>query len=83
MLSKILNELRKAKEPLTKTMLAQRLDIDESALDGMLMTLVHQGLLREYGQEVDLICHAAEAPCSTCSPEHCPMVKFPPIYTLT
>jgi DNA-binding Xre family transcriptional regulator len=46
MLSRILQELRSAERTISKAELAQTLGVDESALDGMLETLVNQGKLR-------------------------------------
>lgn len=47
MLTKILQLLREAQEPLSLTELASQLEIDVSALEGMLEQLVRQGKLRK------------------------------------
>lgn len=47
MLSKILREFKESKGPLNLKELARRLDVQQSALGGMLDTLVRQGKLRE------------------------------------
>ena len=47
MLIAILQALREAHEPLGLAELASRLEIDASALEGMLEQLVHQGKLRK------------------------------------
>jgi hypothetical protein len=47
MLKEILDEFRQAATPLCVTELSQKLDIDSSALEGMLQTLVRSGRLLE------------------------------------
>ena len=51
MLSKILSEFRQTDGPVDLRDLSQRLDIDRSALEGMLETLVRQGKLKEITSE--------------------------------
>ncbi len=51
MLRRILEELRTATEPVNLTELSRKLDVDHSALDGMLLQLVRQGKLREITAE--------------------------------
>jgi DNA-binding MarR family transcriptional regulator len=50
MLTKILEALRDAEQPLGLAELAARLEIDISTLDGMLNELVRQGKLRRTGE---------------------------------
>ena len=47
MLTRILQALRESQAPLSLTELASQLDIDRSALEGMLDQLVRQGKLRK------------------------------------
>jgi hypothetical protein len=47
MLNEILAEFRKTKSPLDLKELSRKLDVEYSALEGMLQTLVRQGKLRE------------------------------------
>jgi len=46
MLSRIMAEIRRAKQPISKTELSKALLIEPSALEGMLEQLVNQGKLR-------------------------------------
>jgi hypothetical protein len=62
MLKRILDELRGAGEPSNLGELSRKLDIDRSALDGMLMQLVRQGKLRELTAEKPECAH-----CSGCA----------------
>ena len=47
MLSEIMKTFRETNEPMYLKELSRRLDVDKSALEGMLTTLVRQGKLRE------------------------------------
>jgi len=59
-LFRILKEFREANVPLNLTELSQRLDIERSALDGMLQLLVREGKLHEVdvGTEICADCHS-------------------------
>jgi Mn-dependent DtxR family transcriptional regulator len=46
MLSRILEEIRGAEQPISKAELSRKLDVDASALEGMLEQLANQGKLR-------------------------------------
>ena len=47
MLSEIMKTFRETSEPMDLKELSRRLDVDRSALEGMLATLVRQGKLRK------------------------------------
>jgi hypothetical protein len=47
MLTEILRAFREADRPIDLNRLSRQLDVESSALEGMLQTLVHQGKLRE------------------------------------
>ena len=47
MLGEILKQFRKTDHPLDVTELSRELGVDRAALEGMLLTLVRQGKLRE------------------------------------
>ena len=53
MLARIINEFKRAKEPLDLSELSRHLDIERSALEGMLELLVRQGKLREVGTSTE------------------------------
>jgi hypothetical protein len=59
MLSKILKEFKKTEGPLNLNELGRRLDIERSALEGMLQLLVRKGRLREIGLGTDTCVHCA------------------------
>lgn len=59
MLTKIMQALRNAEEPLELTKLAAQLDIEVSALDGMLDQLVKQGKLRKVEEMTAKECQMA------------------------
>jgi Mn-dependent DtxR family transcriptional regulator len=46
MLSRILEEMRRTEQPISKAELSRKLDVDASALEGMLEQLANQGKLR-------------------------------------
>ncbi|KPK47489.1 MAG: hypothetical protein AMJ77_02955 [Dehalococcoidia bacterium SM23_28_2] len=75
MLSRIIEELEKARGPLNLDELSRRLGVQRSALDGMIETLVRKGRLRE----VEL----GEAPpmCAGCAERSgCPVVGMGKVY---
>ena len=51
MLTEILKEFKEADGPLDMKALSQRLGVEQSALEGMVETLVRQGKLKEVGPE--------------------------------
>ena len=61
MLTRIIDEFRKADGVVDLNELSRRLGVDRSALKGMLALLVHQGKLREVG--------ASSEDCTRCA-EH-------------
>lgn len=79
MLARLLEELEASTEPLSVDALSRRLDLDRSAVEGMLEELVRMGRLRRDDPTVE--CPMArssheEPPCGgTCGPAGgCPMV---------
>jgi hypothetical protein len=60
-LSKILKEFRESEGPIDLLELSRRLDVERSALDGMLETLVQQGKLRVVGPGTEACEHCGGA----------------------
>ena len=84
MLRRIMAELRAAHGTLSLDALARRLDVERSALEGMLTTLVRQGKLREVRPPTPPC--ATSGHCATCT-QVCPLANaspraFPRYYTL-
>ena len=66
MLKQILDRLRDSNEPVNLADLCRELDVDQSALDGMLLQLVRQGKLREISTEA-VTCGRCGGCAATCS----------------
>ena len=59
MLARIISEFKQADGPLDLNELSRCLDVDRSALEGMLQLLVRQGKLREVGIGTETCAHCA------------------------
>jgi hypothetical protein len=86
MLNQVLQEIANAKEPLSLTLLSGRLNIERSALDGMLAHWVRKGKLRDDDAEEASACNTGGvSSCgSTCTgADTCPFVaKMPKSYSM-
>jgi hypothetical protein len=84
MLKEILAEFERVDAPLDLNELSERLNIQKSALQGMVTTLVHQGKLRDDSfagpSQGEITCSSAH--CSGCSiASKCPFIgKMPRTY---
>ena len=67
MLRRVLEKIRTSKEPVNLSELSRELDIDRSALDGMLLQLVRLGKLREIPSEKSDCSHCGGC-TSSCTP---------------
>jgi hypothetical protein len=87
MLSQVLAELKGAESALDLNELSRRLGIERTALEGMILTLVHQGKLQddEKAYEVAMgLCDSRSCGASCPGPKGCPfIVKLPRTYSLT
>jgi len=86
MLNQVLQEIANAKEPLSLTLLSGRLNIERSALDGMLAHWVRKGKLRDDDAEEASACNTGGVgSCgSTCTgADTCSFVaKMPKSYSM-
>ena len=87
MLNRILQELRSAKSALNLNELSQKLGVERSALEGMIVTLTQTGKLQddeEASQAVTGMCQSGSCGGSCPGPQGCPFVmKLPRTYSLT
>jgi hypothetical protein len=78
-LSDILAALESADRPISLRELVQSLNIEESALEGMLTMLVNRGRLRVVGPAAGTLCDITGcATCSAAGPISCPKVLHDP-----
>ncbi|MGQ9502067.1 MAG: FeoC-like transcriptional regulator [Anaerolineae bacterium] len=81
MLTRLLEELEAAQQPLTLEELSTRLDVEPTALEGMLQTLKHMGKLRD---DREAILNACELRCAGCDQisECALLARLPRTYSL-
>jgi hypothetical protein len=84
MLREVLQELTHAQEPVNLNDLSRKLDIEPSALQGMIQFWVQKGRLRDEVQASEAIfesCSSCEGACP--GPQTCPLVmKMPQSYSV-
>lgn len=86
MLSLVLREMQRSKEPISITALSEKMNIDRSALEGMLDYLSHKGrVIKECSQDEEL---AKITMCMSCG-KNCPgsvqcpfAIKMPKKYSV-
>ena len=88
MLSLLLEELKSAESALNINELSRKLDIDRSALEGMIDYLVKKGKLQDddkaYDAAVRPMCNPASCGGSCLGPSECPfVVRLPRTFSLT
>lgn len=85
MLRDVLQELKQAQGPINLNELSRKLNIEPSALQGMILFWVQKGRLQDETQATRVIlesCSSCEGACP--GPQTCPLVmKMPKSYTLT
>ncbi len=85
MISQVLQEIMKSKEPVSLAALSQKLNIERGALEGMLAYWVRKNRLQEDGQESVIsasTCVSCGCGSSCIGAANCPFVaKMPKIYT--
>jgi len=81
MLTRLLEELEAAQQPLTLEELSARLDIEPAALEGMLRTLMRMGKLRDDREAAMQACGLHCAGCDLAS-ECALLARLPRTYSL-
>jgi hypothetical protein len=83
MFSQILIEFRNSKTPLSLGGLSRRLDVEKSALEGMLETLVRKGRLKaSHGPLAEPVVECESVTCAGCgSAASCPFAGNMPVVT--
>ena len=87
MLQKVLQEVKSVQGPINLNDLAHKLDIDRSALEGMIQFWVRKGRLKNDQLEPEPtheMCSSASCSSSCSGPKDCPFVMtMPRTYSLT
>ena len=87
MLNQVLAELKSAESVLNLNDLSHKLDIDRSALEGMILDLVEMGKLQDGDKAAEVaigMCDSGSCSASCPGPTGCPFVmKLPRTFSLT
>ena len=74
MLSAIVNEMKNSSGPVTLRYISRKLNLDESAVDGMIETLIRKGIVRDHTQYMQELQTCGEVSyCKGCSEKSCPI----------
>ncbi|MCE1254001.1 MAG: FeoC-like transcriptional regulator [Anaerolineae bacterium] len=74
MLTAIVNEMRNSSGPVTLRYISRKLSLDESAVEGMIETLIHKGIVRDHARYLQELQTCGDVSfCNGCSQKNCPV----------
>ncbi|MBN1536349.1 MAG: hypothetical protein JW908_06420 [Anaerolineales bacterium] len=84
MISKILKEMENTAKPVSLRFLCRKLELEESALEGMMQLLVQKGVVRDSSRCMDELQKNHSIPqCGGCTVSNCPIAQnLPKTYSL-